>query len=91
MSLDRLPDARIEMTEVLIGNMLGITASAAGVAAASLQAAGIANYADGVIRVLDRAGLERRSCECYAAVKLENDRLLPPAKASAEAFLHAPA
>lgn len=89
MSLDRLPDARIEMTEQLIGNMLGITAAEAGVAAAALQSAGIADYTDGVIRVLDRAGLERRSCECYAAVKLENDRLLLPAKVSAEAFQRA--
>lgn len=86
MSLDRLPHDRIEMTDKLIGNMLGITGPAAADAAAALQAAGLADYADGVIRVRDRAGVERRSCECYAAVKRENDRLLPPARASAEAF-----
>ena len=91
MSLDRLPNDRIEMTEKLIGNMLGVTAPAAGVAAAELQAAGLADYADGVIRIRDRAGIERRSCECYAAVKRENDRLLPPARASAEAFEQATA
>ncbi len=91
MSLDRLSSARIEMTEQLIGNMLGISAAEAGVAAAELQAAGIVYYTNGVIRVRDRAGLERRSCECYAAVKVENDRLLPPARASADAFNASPA
>lgn len=77
MSLDRLPTEQIEMTEKLIGNMLGITGAAAGAAAATLQAAGLVDYADGVIRVRDRAGIERRSCECYAAVKRETARLLP--------------
>ncbi len=86
MSLDRLPNERIEMTEKLIGNMLGISGPAAGAAAAALQASGLVDYADGIILARDRAGLERRSCECYAAVKRETDRLLPPAMASAEAF-----
>ncbi len=86
MSLDRLPGERIEMTEKLIGNMLGISGDAAGVAAAELQAAGLVDYADGVISVRDRAGVELRSCECYAAVRLANDHLLPPARRSAEAF-----
>jgi CRP-like cAMP-binding protein len=86
MSLDRLPIERIEMTEKLIGNMLGISGPEAGAAAAELQDAGLVDYADGVIWARDRAGLEQRSCECYAAVKRETDRLLPPAMASAEAF-----
>jgi CRP-like cAMP-binding protein len=89
MSLDRLPDARIEMTGKLIGNMLGISAAAAGAAASALQDAGIADYADGVIRVLDRDALELRSCECYAAVRREDDRLLPPARSSANTFQQA--
>lgn len=91
MSLDRLPDERIAMTEKLIGNMLGISGSAAGSAAGELQSAGLVDYADGVIRARDRAGLERRSCECYGVVKREADRLLPPARASAEAFQAVPA
>ncbi len=91
MSLDRLPGDRIEMTENLIGNMLGITGPEAGAAAAELEAAGLVDYDDGIIRAIDRAGLERRSCECYAAVRRETDRLLPPAKASAEAFRVVPA
>lgn len=45
--------------------------------AVRLQEAGLFRYARGHITVLDRPGLERRSCECYAVVKKEYDRLLP--------------
>lgn len=76
LSLDRLPSNRIVMTEKLIGNMLGI--DCAGVAAATgvLKKAGLIHYDDGEITVLDRAGIERRSCECYREFKKESDRLL---------------
>jgi len=46
-------------------------------AAASLQRAGLIRYRRGHITVLDRGGLERRTCECYAVVKKEYERLLP--------------
>jgi hypothetical protein len=42
-----------------------------------LHNAGLIDYAGGRIQVLDREGLEKRTCECYAAVKKEYDRLLP--------------
>jgi len=42
-----------------------------------LQKAGLIRYSRGRITVLDRAGLEKRVCECYAVVKREYDRLLP--------------
>ncbi|HSQ73515.1 MAG TPA: Crp/Fnr family transcriptional regulator, partial [Rubrivivax sp.] len=42
----------------------------------SLQRAELISYRRGHITVLDRPGLERRSCECYAVVKTEYDRLL---------------
>jgi hypothetical protein len=45
--------------------------------ALKLQQAGLIRYARGRITVLDRAGLEKRTCECYAVVKKEYDRLLP--------------
>ncbi len=45
--------------------------------ALKLQQAGLIRYARGRITVLDRPGLEQRSCECYAVVKKEYDRLLP--------------
>jgi hypothetical protein len=46
-------------------------------AAGKLQSIGLIRYARGRIKVLDRPGLERRTCECYAVVKKEYDRLLP--------------
>lgn len=77
LSLDRLPSERISMTGKLIGNMLGLSADSVTKATAALQKAGLIHYNDGEVTVLDRPGLEKRSCECYAVVKKESDRLLP--------------
>jgi hypothetical protein len=57
--------------------MLGVTVGVAVKGAMKLQGAGLIDYKDGRIDVLDRLALERRSCECYAVVKQEYDRLLP--------------
>ncbi len=65
------------MTQELISNMLGVRREGVTEAAISLQRAGLIDYARGRIKVLNRAGLEQRSCECYAVVKAEYDRLLP--------------
>jgi len=65
------------MTQTLIAHMLGVPLKGATEGALKLQTAGLINYTQGRIRVLDRAGLERRTCECYAVVKKEYDRLLP--------------
>jgi Mn-dependent DtxR family transcriptional regulator len=65
------------MTQELIANMLGVDDATAVDGARILESAGLIDYAQGRIRVLDRAGLERRSCECYAVVKKEYARLLP--------------
>lgn len=77
LSLDRLPSSRISMTEKLIGNMLGIDRESVMKAAGVLTDAGLIYYNNGDITVLDRAGIEERSCECYGVVKKESDRLLP--------------
>jgi CRP-like cAMP-binding protein len=77
LSLDRLSSGRINMTEKLIGNMLGLTPGDVTKATDQLQKAGLIHYNAGEITVLDRAGVEKRSCECYAVVKTESDRLLP--------------
>jgi CRP-like cAMP-binding protein len=77
LSLDRLPANRIRMTDKLIGNMLGIDLAAVVKATDVLVRAGLMNYDHGEITVLDRGGIENRSCECYAVVKRESDRLLP--------------
>lgn len=77
LSLDRLPGNRLTMTQELIANMLGVRREGVTDAAGKLQRQGIIEYSRGQITVLDRAGLERLSCECYAVVKRETDRLLP--------------
>lgn len=77
LSLDRLQGTEMIMTQRLIAHMLGVDEDIAAAAAVKLQHAGLIDYDAGRIRVTDRAGLERRSCECYAVVKKEYDRLLP--------------
>ena len=77
LSLDRLEGNQLVMTQELIANMLGVRREGVTEGALKLQHAGLIQYARGHITVLDRAALEKRSCECYAAVKKEYDRLLP--------------
>jgi len=76
LSLDRLPSGQISMTAKLIGNMLGLGAAQVSIATDVLSKAGLIHYHDGEITVLDRGAVEQRSCECYAVVKEESDRLL---------------
>jgi CRP-like cAMP-binding protein len=77
LSLDRLPDNELVMTQELIANMLGVRREGVSEGALKLQQAGLIRYSRGRITVLDRPGLEKRSCECYSVVKKEYDRLLP--------------
>ena len=81
LSLDRLQGNELVMTQELIANMLGVRREGVTEAARQLQAAGLIRYARGRIKVLDRPGLEQRTCECYAVVKKEYDRLLPATQA----------
>jgi CRP-like cAMP-binding protein len=77
LSLDRLRGDELLMTQELIANMLGVRREGVTDSALKLQRAGLIRYSRGHITVLDRAGLEQRTCECYAVVKAEYDRLLP--------------
>jgi CRP-like cAMP-binding protein len=77
LSLDRLEGQELVMTQELIANMLGVRREGVTEAALKLQAGGLIRYSRGHISVLDRPGLEARTCECYAVVKKEYDRLLP--------------
>ncbi len=77
LSLDRLPDNKLTMTQELIANMLGVRREGVTEAAGKLQKLGVIDYCRGHITVLDRSKLEALSCECYAVVKRESDRLLP--------------
>ncbi|MES2398448.1 MAG: helix-turn-helix domain-containing protein, partial [Pseudomonadota bacterium] len=64
------------MTQELIANMLGVRREGVTECAIKLQDAGLISYTRGRITVLNRPGLEKRTCECYAVVKKEYDRLL---------------
>lgn len=77
LSLDRRRGDELIMTQELIAKMLGVRREGVHEAASKLQDAGLIHYSRGHIHVLDRKELEKRSCECYAAVKREYERLLP--------------
>ncbi|MGA9026559.1 MAG: Crp/Fnr family transcriptional regulator [Steroidobacteraceae bacterium] len=77
LSLDRLQGNELVMTQELIANMLGVRREGVTEGALQLQKLGLIRYSRGRIMVMDRPGLEKRSCECYAVVKKEYDRLLP--------------
>jgi CRP-like cAMP-binding protein len=83
LSLDRLTSPELTMTQELIANMLGVRREGVTAAAGKLQDARLISYSRGRITVLDRAGVEARCCECYAVVKLESDRLMPPPRRDA--------
>jgi len=77
LSLDRLSSNELSMTQELIANMLGVRREGVTEAAGKLQDAGLIRYLRGRITVLDRPGVEARTCECYQVVRAEFDRLLP--------------
>lgn len=84
LSLDRLPTNELIMTQELIANMLGVRREGVTEAAGKLQKLGVIDYRRGHITVLDRSKLEKLTCECYAVVRRETDRLYdfsPPQKA----------
>jgi len=77
LSLDRLEGTELVMTQELIANMLGVRREGVTEAALKLQKLDLISYARGHIKVLDRPGLEARTCECYEVVRREYARLLP--------------
>jgi CRP-like cAMP-binding protein len=77
LTLDRVSTNTVSMTQGLIAQMLGVRREGVALAAGKLQEAGLIQYGRGVITVLDRPGIEARSCECYATVRDETDRLVP--------------
>jgi CRP-like cAMP-binding protein len=78
LSLDRLDSNELRVTQELIASMIGVRREGVTEAAGRLQKLGVIRYSRGKITVLDRPRLEALSCECYAVVKAETDRLLGP-------------
>jgi len=77
LSHDRLGKNELAMTQELIANLLGVRREGVTEAAGKLRKAGLISYQRGHLEILDRKGLEARSCECYRVVRREYDRLLP--------------
>ena len=78
LSLDRLPSNKLVMTHGLIADMLGVSLEGAMEALAKLQQSALIDYTRSSVIVRDRQKLQAHVCECYAVVKAEFDRLLPP-------------
>lgn len=76
MRLDRSTSSELVLTQELIASVLGVRREGITEAAGRLQRAGLIEYRRGHITVLDRAGIEKRACECYGVVKKESDRLI---------------
>jgi CRP-like cAMP-binding protein len=77
LTLDRMSGNELIITQELIASMLGVRREGVTEAAGKLQRAGVINYRRGHITVLERDGLNSRTCECYEVVRKEFDRLLP--------------
>ena len=75
---DRLTVNEFEMTQELMSHMLGVRRSSVTEVALKLQEQGFIRYHRGHINILDREGLERFACECYAVVKEKFEDLLAP-------------
>ena len=82
LTLDRLPSNELTMTQELIASMLGVRRESITETAVILQREGLISYRRGHITVINRAGLEAQSCECYGVVKKEFHRLLHDAAAT---------
>lgn len=74
---DRLDNNTISLTQEFLADMLGVQRTTVTAVAGSLQAKGLIRYRRGVVDILDRAGLEAMTCECYGAVRRGYERLLP--------------
>ncbi|MEH6354512.1 MAG: Crp/Fnr family transcriptional regulator [Marinobacter sp.] len=75
LSLDRLGSNRLAMTQELIASMLGVRREGITEAAGKLKDLGVIQYCRGHITIINRPALEALSCECYAVVKRESERL----------------
>ncbi|MFM0070217.1 Crp/Fnr family transcriptional regulator [Paraburkholderia sediminicola] len=77
IDIDRSGTSDLQVTQQLIANMLGVRREGVTEASGKLCEADLIHHSRGHVRILDRTGLEARSCECYEIVRREFDRLLP--------------
>ena len=67
----------INLTQEFLSHMLGVRRTSVSGAANKLQSDGLITYKRGTIRVLNRKGLEKCSCECYGAVRVAMADAMP--------------
>ena len=75
MSSDGVASDEVNLTQEYLAAMLGVRRPGVTEVAGKLRGEGLIDYTRGSIRILDRAGMERRACECYCRVKGEYERL----------------
>jgi hypothetical protein len=80
MTHDRMQSDNFRLTQEFLAMMLGVKRTSVSAVAQKLKSLNLVQYSRGHATILDRAGPERRSCECYSVTKREFDRLLGPAK-----------
>ena len=78
MSSDGVDSHELPLTQEFLGTMLGVRRASVTEAAAKLQTEGLIRYTRGFVEIMDRAGLESATCECYHAIRREYERLLGP-------------
>jgi CRP-like cAMP-binding protein len=78
MMQDRVGKDEFLLTHELLATMLGARRQSVSIVAGTLQKAGLIAYRHGVMRVVNRDGLEAASCECYGATSTFYDRIMNP-------------
>jgi CRP-like cAMP-binding protein len=76
MTHDRVAADKFPLSQEFIGVMLGVRRAGVSEVASKLRKAGLIRYSRGIMEIVDRAGLEQASCECYAVIQHEFERLL---------------
>ena len=84
---DRVGDNRFPLTQEFLSGMLGVRRAGVSEAASRLSKAGLIRYQRGIVQILDRAGLEHASCECYRATQKAFDRFLGPDRRDRECLV----
>lgn len=74
--MDRIQGSELAITQAVMADMLGVRRESVCEAEQNMQKAGLISHSRGHVRVLERAGLEHRACECYRVVRKEYERLL---------------
>ncbi len=72
---DRLEARELPLTQEMLATMLGVRRAGVTSTLGAMQRAGIIGFSKGRIVILDSRKLESASCECYAAIQREYDRL----------------